>query len=308
MITIIFNKFNIISIIYLEVLFMSYYCSKKAILSICLLTALSSQNVLSMSMLRSAISTTASSLSSRISKFAFPAALIAGAGIAMSLKMLATRYLNLGAIEASINPQLDLDATPEDQSVYNWNVDIENFRTVTDIYSHQREVRTALIQACTAGQLAIYKHDRLNERQAQGLITWQDVSATLDKELRQLENLKTKMNSFVDISINVFHRRLHIFGVNRNYQTVCSTLGIKKEETMSREQEADLNLNMMHERGRYERILALLMFNPNYNKAHKIYWQVRQRQKRLQAISTAIASISYEPKAFITQPMASKQN
>ena len=118
-------------------------------------------------------------------------------------------------------------------------------------------------------------------------IFWADVLSSIDNEMARIRRDMRKLESFVGVSF----RGIHLFGIRKNFAQACDSVGAcgfdQLRHALTVNQEEQIEGVMTEERGLGERLVALLMANPNYDKAYLVFWELDQRLGRLQAIKEA---------------------
>jgi hypothetical protein len=210
---------------------------------------------------------------------------VAGCAVA---KTLWTRFVTLRNIDVALNPEPLLYADQRVRPISSWMVGAPGFSTLAQIRAHCSEVRAALSAACLSGRVDIFQSRTGLYLTAGRAMYWADVMSTIDGEIARIRRLMRSLEDFVDVSF----KGRHLFGIRKNFVAVCDDLGIsgaqQQNHAMTTDQEGLVDAYMTQDRSLCEKIAALFMANPNYDKAHRIFWELDQRIGRLQAIKEAV--------------------
>ena len=206
----------------------------------------------------------------------------------LTAKTLWTRYVTLRRIDERIRPAVRLFVDQREHPICNWMMGAVGFSTAGQIRANFPAVRAALSTACLAGELDIFQYATGVSLTAGHPIYWADVLSSIDNEMAHIRGWMRSLESFLDISF----RGVHLFGIRRNFVQACDELGIggfdQMRHALTVRQEEQIDALMTEDRGLVERAIAFLMANPNYDKAHLIFWELDQRLGRLQAIKEAV--------------------
>lgn len=206
----------------------------------------------------------------------------------MTAKFLWTRHVTLRRINEKINPHVKLCVDQQERPIYNWMIGSPGFTTPAQIRANYQQVRAALVIACLSGEVDIFQYGTGNRLTAGHAIYWADVMSSIDVEIAHIRREIRKLESFADISFG----GIHFFGVRKNFAEACDNLGIsgldQLRHAMTVSQEEQIDAEMTEDRGLGEKAIALLLANPNYDKAHRIFWELDKRLGRLQAIKEAV--------------------
>jgi hypothetical protein len=215
------------------------------------------------------------------------AALVLGGIVA---KTLWTRYVWFRKLDKRINPLVALYVDQQEHPIRNWMVGASGFTTPAQIRAHHVQVKEALKRACLSGAVDIFQYGTGVRLGAGSNIYWSDVLSSIDREISCLVQWMRGLESFVGLSVC----GIPVFGVRKNFASVCDDMGISgldhMRQAFTAEQEERINAQMMADRGLGQRAFALCMANPNYDVAHRIFWQLDQRLGRLRAIKEAIVT------------------
>ena len=216
-------------------------------------------------------------------------ATIVSFGLACSVvaRALWTRYVFLRKINYTINPDACLYVDQMRHPIYNWMTGVPVFVSPAQIRAHDVEVKDALVVACLAGHVDIFQAATGMPLTA-GRIYWADVMSSIEGEMRDIRRIMRSLESFVGVSF----RGIHLFGIRKKFESICNELEIgglvRMRHVLTADQEARIEAVMGRVPGLDERVIALCMANPNYDKAHLIFWELDQRLGRLFALKEAI--------------------
>lgn len=214
------------------------------------------------------------------------AALCVAGGI--TAKTLWTRYVTLRTIDGKINPEVALYADRRERPIYNWMVGTPGFTTPAQIRANHDNVKAALVTASLSGEVDIFQYGTGISLTAGHAVYWADVLSSIDDEIAHIRRWMRGLESFVGLSF----RGIHLFGIRKNFADACDSLGItgldQLRHALTVNQEEQIQETMTEDRGLGERIIALFMANPNYDKAYLVFWELDQRLGRLQAIKEAV--------------------
>lgn len=206
----------------------------------------------------------------------------------MVAKTLWTRYVTLRNIDKAINPEPLLNMDQRAHPVSNWKVGAEGFSAPVQIRAHYSDVKNALKTACLAGEVDVFQRRTGLHLTAGCAIYWSDVMSTIDGEIARIRRIMRNLEQYVDVTF----KGLHLFGIRKNFVALCNELDITGLEVLHHSITADqanqIDEHMMQDRSLAEQLCALLLANPNYGKAYRIFWQLDQRLGRLQAIKEAV--------------------
>jgi hypothetical protein len=206
----------------------------------------------------------------------------------IAAKTLWTRFIRLRKLNEKINPHVTLYIDQQEHPIYNWMMGAPGFTTPAQIRAHQVQVKDALKRACLSGAVDIFQYGTGIRLGAGHYMFWSDVLSSIDREIERISRWMRTLESFVGLRIC----GIPVFGIRRNFARVCDDLGIDGLDQMRQaftvEQEERVAAEMMADRSLGERAVALCMVNPNYDVAHRIFWQLDQRLGRLRAIKEAI--------------------
>ncbi len=206
----------------------------------------------------------------------------------IAAKTLLTRFIRLRKLNEKINPNVALYIDQQEHPIYNWMMGAPGFTTPAQIRAHQVQVKEALKRACLSGAVDIFQYGTGIQLGAGHYIYWSDVLSAIDREIERISRWIRSLESFVGLSIC----GIPVFGIRRNFARVCDDLGINGLDHMRQaftvEQEERVAAEMTADRSLGERALALCMASPNYDLAHRLFWQLDQRLGRLRAIKEAI--------------------
>jgi hypothetical protein len=206
----------------------------------------------------------------------------------MTAKALWTRYITLSRIDAYINPEVLLYVDQRHYPIYNWMMGAPGFTTPAQIRSNYQNVKASLVTACLSGQVDIFQYRTGVPLVTGNNIFWADVMSTIDGEIARIRRVMISLESFVGVSF----RGIHLFGMRKNFAQACSDLGLggldQMRHAMTVGQDEHIEALMTEDRGMGERLVALLMANPNYDKAYRIFWELDHRLGRLRAIKEAV--------------------
>lgn len=216
------------------------------------------------------------------------AAVCLAGGIAV--KALWTRHVTLGKIDKKINPDVVLYVDQTRHPIYNWMMGAPGLSTPAQIRANLKSVKSALITACLSGEIDIFQNRTGNRLTASDPMYWADVMSSIDAEIAYIRGLMRSLEPLISLSFG----GIHLFGVRRNFVHACDNLDIggfdQLRHGLTVNQEEQIASMMTEDRGLGEKAIALLMANPNYDKAHRIFWELDQRLGRLQAIKEAIVA------------------
>ncbi len=206
----------------------------------------------------------------------------------IAAKTLWTRFIRLRKLNEKINPHVTLYIDQQEHPIYNWMMGAPGFTTPAQIRANQVQVKDALKRACLSGAVDIFQYGTGIRLGAGHYMFWSDVLSSIDREIERISRWMRTLESFVGLRIC----GIPVFGIRRNFARVCDDLGIDGLDPMRQaftvEQEERVAAEMMADRSLGERAVALCMANPNYDVAHRIFWQLDQRLGRLRAIKEAI--------------------
>jgi len=207
----------------------------------------------------------------------------------LAAKALWTRFIRLRKLNEKINPNVALYIDQQEHPIYNWMMGAPGFTTPAQIRAHQVQVKEALKRACLSGAIDIFQYGTGLRLGAGHYIYWSDVLSSVDREIERISRWIRSLESFVGLRIC----GIPVFGIRRNFACVCDDLGIDGLEQMRQaftvEQEERVAAEMTADRSLGERAVALCLASPNYDVAHRLFWQLDQRLGRLRAIKEAIA-------------------
>jgi hypothetical protein len=223
-----------------------------------------------------------------------------GVAVAATVRALWTRYVTLRSINNTINPAAMMNIDMSDRPMYNWRVGEQGYITASQIRAHYADAGREFINACSAGRVDIYRYEpgvnqygpgaRRNKIRPGDTFDKPDILRSIEHELGQLRSWMQSIESCADLSF----MGIHFFGARKNFAQACQEQGITGlsllNQRLTDAQEIGIDARMTQERGLHERAVALFMANPNYDKAHSLFWNLDQRIGRLEAIKQAVAS------------------
>lgn len=207
---------------------------------------------------------------------------------AMTAKTLWTRYVTLRKINEKIMPKVTLYVDQRAHPIYSWMMGAPGCTTPAQIRANYQKVKSALVTACLSGEVDIFQYGTGNPLTSADRIYWADVLSSIDNEIARIRRDMRSLESFVGISF----RGIHLFGIRKNFAHICDDLGISGFDQMRHaltvSQEEQIEGAMTEDRSLGEKVIALLMANPNYDKAYSIFWELDKRLGRLQALKEAV--------------------
>jgi len=208
----------------------------------------------------------------------------------VAARTLWTRCVRLRKLDEKINPNVALYIDQQEHPIYNWMMGAPGFTTPAQIRAHQVQVKESLKRACLSGVVDIFQYGTGIRLGAGHYMYWSDVLSSIDREIERVSHWLRSLESFVGLRVC----GIPVFGIRRNFARVCDDLGIDGLDQMRQaftvEQEERITAEMTADRSWGERAIALCMANPNYDVAHRIFWQLDQRLGRLRAIKEAVVA------------------